>query len=74
VNECKPLPGVPRSQRERGLAELLEAAQVEIETKIDRTSAHFIFKRLVPGGFNVGLIGTTCTAPPDWDTAGGWGA
>jgi len=40
------------------------AAQVEIESKIESTSSYFSFKRLVPGGFNLGLIGSTCTAPP----------
>ena len=75
VSECKPLParrsttmGIPAmgqfSQR------LAAGAQVEIESK---TWKHCIMLKVqvlssihstVPGAFNVGLIGATCTALP----------
>jgi len=40
------------------------AAQVEIESKSLKLKAihpYYSFKRLVPGPFNVGFIGSTCT-------------
>jgi len=43
------------------------AAQVEIENKIEAVESnlsYFSFKRLIPGAFNVGWIGSTCTALP----------
>jgi hypothetical protein len=40
------------------------AAQVEIESKFESTLSLFSFKRLVPGAFTVGLIGSNCTATP----------
>jgi hypothetical protein len=44
------------------------AAQVDIDSKIEATLKaiypYFSFKRLVPSAFNVGLIGSTCTALP----------
>ena len=47
---------------------LAAAAQVEIESKIDAKlkaiHPQVSFKRLVPGAFNVGFIGSTCTALP----------
>jgi hypothetical protein len=40
------------------------AAKVEFESEFESSLSHFSFKRLVPGDFNVGLIGSTCTALP----------
>jgi hypothetical protein len=37
---------------------------LNLKAKVESTMSHFSFKCLVPGGFNVGLIGATCTAPP----------
>jgi len=49
------------------------AAQVEFESKFKAKFkselSHFSFKCLVPGGFNMGFIGSTCTASP----RGRWG-
>jgi hypothetical protein len=35
-----------------------------LKAKFESGSSYFSFSRLVPGGFNVGLIGSTCTALP----------
>jgi hypothetical protein len=44
------------------------AAQVEFESKfgpkLESDLLYSSFKRLVVGGFNLGLIGSTCTALP----------
>jgi len=40
------------------------AAQVEFESKLSKQLSHCSFKRFVPGAFNVGLIGSRCTAVP----------
>ena len=40
------------------------AAQIEFESKVGKQSSCCSFKCLVPGAFNVGLIGSTCTALP----------
>ena len=39
-------------------------AQVELKAKLESGLPYFSFKSLIPGGFNVGLIGSTCTALP----------
>ena len=39
-------------------------AQVEFESEFESNSSYFSFKRLVPGAFNLVLIGSTCTALP----------
>jgi len=46
------------------------AAQVEVESKVKGGSSYCSFKCLFPGGFNVGLIGSTCTALP-WSSRPG---
>jgi hypothetical protein len=35
-----------------------------VKANIESSSTHISFKRLVSGAFNVGLIGSTCTALP----------
>jgi hypothetical protein len=40
------------------------AAQAEFGAKPESSLTHFSFKRLVPGAFNVGLTGSTCTTLP----------
>ena len=54
------------------------AAQVEIESKSEakvKASYHFLAsKRLFPGAFNLGLIGSTCTTLPRAQTPGSRGS
>jgi len=45
-------------------------AQVVVEAKNESSFSYFSFKRLVPGAFNVGFIGSTCSVLP----LGGWPA
>jgi hypothetical protein len=35
-----------------------------LKAKLESSSSNFSFKSLVQGAFNVGLIGSTCTALP----------
>ena len=63
MDECKPLPMTPLGVTPPGVV-LGVAAQVEFESKFESDLKCFSFKRLVPGTFNTGLIGSTCTALP----------
>ena len=48
----------------RLLLPLGEAAQVDFKTEVEGSISQFSFKRLDAVSFNVGLIGSTCTALP----------
>ncbi len=50
-------------QRAEG-GHLVLAAQFELDSKLESGLSYFGFKRLVPGAFNVGLIGSICNALP----------
>jgi hypothetical protein len=43
---------------------LLERRKLNLKAKFEGGSSYHSFKRLVPGAFNVGSIGSTCTALP----------
>jgi hypothetical protein len=43
------------------------AAQADLKARVESESLTFSFKRLAPGAFNMGLIGSTCTASPHAD-------
>ena len=62
--------GDRRLSEQRGLAAHVVAPRVEVESKIEAKlkPGHpcVSFKRLDPGAFNEGLIGSTCTARPCW--------
>jgi hypothetical protein len=47
----------------RGLATVYWR-KLKLEAKLESSSSYFSFKHLVPGAFNVCLIGSTCTALP----------
>jgi len=57
---------------------------MNLKARYEGDSSHYSFKRSVPGAFNVGLIGSTCTALPGVvgrsegaapaDAAAGWAA
>ena len=38
--------------------------KLKLKAKFESRSSHFSFKRLDPGGLNVGLMESTCTALP----------
>jgi hypothetical protein len=38
--------------------------KLNLKAKVESNISHFSFKGLVPGGFNMGFIGSTCTASP----------
>ena len=40
---------------------LMYRRKLKLKAKFECGLSYFSFKRLVPGGFNVGLIGSTCT-------------
>jgi hypothetical protein len=35
-----------------------------LKAKLESSTSHYGFKRLIPGGFNMDFIGSTCTALP----------
>ena len=42
----------------------MQRRKLNLKAEVESTISHFSFKRLAPGGFNSGLIGSTCTGPP----------
>jgi hypothetical protein len=38
--------------------------KLNLKAEAQSTASHFGFKRLVPGGFDLISLGSTCTAPP----------
>jgi len=42
----------------------LQRRKLILKAKVEKNTSDFSFKRLVRGGFNMGLIGSTCTALP----------
>jgi hypothetical protein len=38
--------------------------KMKLKVKLEGSLSHFSFKRLAPGPFNMGFIGSTCTALP----------
>jgi hypothetical protein len=45
-------------------ATLMKRRKLILKAKVESNLSYFSFKRLGPGAFNVGLIGSTCTALP----------
>jgi len=45
---------------------LLLRRKLKLKAKSESSLPYFSFKRLVPGAFNLGLIGSTCTALRCW--------
>jgi hypothetical protein len=43
---------------------------LNLKSNIESGSSHFSFKRVVPGGLNMGFIGSTCIALPSASTSG----
>ena len=70
-NICQALPEQPHRSFQFFLENVhspvhprLVAAQVGLKAKFESNSSHVSLKCLVPGGFNMGFIESTCTAPP----------
>jgi len=53
----------PRQSREPGVPKL-KRRKLNLKAKFKGRSSYYSFKRLVPGGFNLGFIGSTCTVLP----------
>ena len=70
MDECEPLPPPPPPRRGL-LSEKLSCAsparavlwrrKLNLKAEFESIISHFSFKRLVPGGFNLGLIGSSCS-------------
>jgi len=45
---------------------VLERRKLNLKAEVESSASHFSCKRLGPGGFNLGSIGSTCTALPCW--------
>jgi len=54
-----------RRQRQRAVPQLYRR-MLKLKAKLESSSSHYSFKSLlvVPGGFNMGFIGSSCSAPP----------
>jgi hypothetical protein len=62
---CRLVEDLPVLQRHQQLVQGQGvAAQVEFESKFESSLPYFSCKRLIPGGLNLGFIGSTCTALP----------
>jgi hypothetical protein len=48
---------------------MLQRRKLTLKAKFESGPPHLRFKRMDPGGFNTGLIGSTCTALPSEDLA-----
>jgi len=46
---------------------------LKLKAEVESRTPHFSFKRLVPGGFDLGLKGSTCIALPRSATKRGGG-
>jgi hypothetical protein len=42
----------------------VERCKLNLKAKVESSLSHFSFKSIGPGNFNMGFIGSTCTAPP----------
>jgi hypothetical protein len=42
----------------------MQRRKLNLKAQVQSSASQFSFKRLVPGGLNLGLIGSTCTALP----------
>jgi hypothetical protein len=49
-----------------GVDTWVQRHKFNLKAEVERSTSHFSFKRVVPGGFNLGFIGSTCTALPWW--------
>jgi hypothetical protein len=43
---------------------MMEWRKLNLKAKLESGSSHVSLKRLAPGGFNLGLIGSTCNTLP----------
>ena len=57
-------PSLKSAVRGSSAAALMKRRKLILKAEVESSTSQFTFKRLVPGGFNVGLIGSTCTALP----------
>ena len=46
------------------LAPVRKRRKLNLKAKLEGSSSHYSFKRLVPGAFSVGFIGSICNALP----------
>ena len=71
MDECKPLPGAagyasgPPPRFSNGHTRTtLWRLKLYLKAKLESGSSHLTFRRLVPGRFNLGLRGASCTSVP----------
>ena len=60
VDECF----APAAHRWRRSSTALQRRKLKLKVKFESGPSYFSFKRLDPGAFNMGFIGSTCTALP----------
>ena len=62
MDECKPLPRTTATSlawRGSHTRAVLWRRKLNLKAKFESSISHFSFKRLVPGGFNLGFRGST---------------
>ena len=67
MDEGKPPPAPmrPAATSSRVLtATSMKRRKLKLKANLESDFSNYSFKRLVPGAFNVGLIGSTCTTSP----------
>jgi hypothetical protein len=64
VDECKPLPTNRSAASSYRATPTVYWRKLNLKAEVESGSSQFSFKRLVPGGFNLDFIGSTCTALP----------
>ena len=67
MDDCQPLPMRMPDVNEifsSPAKSVVYRRKLELKAKLESGSTYCRFKRLLPGAFNVGLIGSACTALP----------
>jgi len=61
------LPGAEPGSSYKGLATqapMMQQRKLKLKAKLETSLLYYSFKHLIPGGFNLGFTGSTCTALP----------
>ena len=69
MDESQPLPAITAAAASgltapRAIAAAVERRMLKLKPKIESGTSQFSFKRSIPGGVKLSLIGSTCTASP----------
>jgi len=68
VEECEPLPLVRLVHDDAAVGVEVWWRKLNLKARFESGPSYVSFKSVDPGGFNMGLIGSTCTALPRSDS------